>query len=97
MYYTIQYNTNYNTIYYVGQEYTIIVKDPFSFEINADTTKLCKGIYQRGGHVNQVKQPITMSFLPWTTSLIQPGEFVCDFNKMGSVGVLHLAFRSVLD
>ena len=78
-----------------GQEFIITVKDGFSFEINADTRALCAKTYERGGYVNQIKQPITMSFTNWSSSLKQPGEFIVDFGKMDRAGVLHLAFLAL--
>ena len=75
-----------------GQEFVITVKDGFSFEINANTTAWCTKSYERGGYVNQIKQPVTMSFTNWSSSLKQPGEFIVDFGKMDRAGVLHLAF-----
>ncbi len=78
-----------------GHEYTITVKDAFSFEIGVDTTAMCAKTYERGGYVNQVKQPVTMAFAGWSESLSKPGEIVVDFGKMDRVGVLHVAFLAL--
>jgi ubiquitin-activating enzyme E1 len=75
-----------------GREFTVTVKDLFSFEIDVDTSHYKNG-YERGGYVNQIKQPVTMSFSTFSKSIETPGEFICDFNKMDRAPVLHLAFR----
>jgi ubiquitin-activating enzyme E1 len=75
-----------------GREFTVTVKDPFSFEIDADTTG-CQGVYDRGGYVTQVKQPQTLHFQSMSQAIERPGEFMGNFNKFDRSGSLHLAFR----
>jgi ubiquitin-activating enzyme E1 len=75
-----------------GMEYTITVKDAFSFEINGDAT-ICQNAYERGGYVTEKKRPMTLSFQPYSEAIEQPGEFVCDFSKLHRAPALHLGFR----
>lgn len=76
-----------------GQSFPIEVKDPFSFEIDFDT-RGCQP-YINGGYVNQVKQPVNVSFKPFSASISEPGELVCDFVKMDHAMVLHLTFQAL--
>lgn len=76
-----------------GRTFTVEVKDPFSFEIDCDTRGF--GAYTNGGYVNQVKQPTTISFKPFTASIRQPDEFVCDAAKFDNAFVLHFAFQAL--
>lgn len=75
------------------KEYRVNVKGPYTFEIE-DTTGFQD--YIRGGYVNQVKQPVKMSFKSLRDALVSPGEFVlADFAKMERPGTLHVAFRAL--
>jgi len=75
------------------RQYTVEVKDPFSFILDVDTS--ASSPYLRGGYVNQVKQPSTVAFKSYSESIRNPGEFVCDFSKIHRAGQLHLAFRAL--
>ena len=75
------------------QRFMVEVKDPYSFTIDMDTTTLTP--YLRGGYVNQVKMPSTISFQPYSQSILNPGEFICDFSKIHRVEQLHLGFRGL--
>lgn len=75
------------------KQFTVEVKDPFSFLIDVDTTHFAP--YQRGGYVNQVKMPSTVAFKSYSEALHSPGEFVCDFSKIHRAGQMHLAFRAL--
>jgi ubiquitin-activating enzyme E1 len=76
-----------------GVSCTVEVKDPFSFEINHDTSHFKP--YGRGGYVNQVKQPKAISFQSFPSSFKQPGEFQGDFNKFMQFPVLHYCFYAL--
>jgi ubiquitin-activating enzyme E1 len=76
-----------------GQRVMVEVKDPFSFMIDVDTSNFTP--YERGGYVNQVKMPSTISFKSYSESVRNPGEFVCDFSKIHRAAQLHLAFRGL--
>jgi len=78
-----------------GKEFTVEVKDPFSFYIEADTSSCAP--YTRSGYVNQVKQPTTISFRSYSETVASPGEFVCDFSKIHRAGQLHLAYQCLDD
>lgn len=71
------------------RSFQVTVKDPFSFEIDA----VC-GLGS-GGYVNQVKQPVSISFKPLSEAFNQPGEFVTDFVKFDRAPILHLGFRAL--
>lgn len=75
------------------QQFTVEVKDPFSFALDVDSTNFAP--YLRGGYVNQVKQPATVAFKSYSESLKNPGEFVVDFAKIHRAGQVHLAFRAL--
>jgi ubiquitin-activating enzyme E1 len=72
---------------------TVEVKDPFSFEIDIDTTSY--HTYERSGYLTQIKQPKTLSFKSFSESLKSPGEFTCDFNKMMKCPILHFCFLTI--
>jgi len=76
-----------------GREYKVTVKDPFSFEIEVDTS--ASGVYERGGYVNQIKQPQTLSFKSMSETLQEPGMICADWVKLERASVLHLAFQAV--
>lgn len=76
-----------------GNEYKVTVKDPYSFEIDVDTTGL--GIYQRGGYVNQVKQPEKVQFQSMSETLNNPGMFNMDWVKLENGALLHLGFQAL--
>ena len=77
-----------------GRTFTVTVKDPFSFEIDADTSG--EGPYTTGGYMNQVKVPVKMSFRSLREALKQPGEFLLsDFAKFDRPGLLHTAFQGL--
>ncbi|CAM9268613.1 unnamed protein product [Heterosigma akashiwo] len=51
---------------------------------------------ERGGYVNQVKQPVTLSFRPLRDALGAPGDFLeSDFAKPGRAALLHQGMRAV--
>lgn len=77
-----------------GKQFTVTVKGPYSFEIDADTRSMTP--YVRGGYANQVKTPVTLSFDSFSKSYAEPGMFICDFTKMDCAASLHLAFRALL-
>ena len=76
-----------------GKEFTVTVKDLYSFEINCDTTMFSP--YQQGGHCNQVKQPISVDFDSYRESYDNPGMFHCDFMKMDRAATMHVGFRAL--
>ena len=77
-----------------GTEQRVTVTGPYTFEIAADTSGF--GRYVRGGYINQVKQPTTLSFKPLSEAIESPGEFLlADFAKMDRPPVLHMAFRGL--
>lgn len=76
-----------------GQEFGVTVKDGFSFEIAIDTTQM--GKYDRGGYINQVKKPTTVSFSDMATTIADPGMYVADWCKLTQASVLHLAFQGI--
>jgi len=76
-----------------GQEYTVTVKDSFSFEINVDTTNFPE--YYRGGHCKLLKKTEILNFDSMSISYENPGEFVCDFMKFAHAPILHLAFKAL--
>ncbi len=73
-----------------GKEFSVTVKDPFSFEINEDTRE--SSPYVSGGYANQVKQSSTISFQTFSGSFEAP-EFSCDVMKMHHTAPLHAAWR----
>jgi ubiquitin-activating enzyme E1 len=76
-----------------NRSFVVTKKDLFSFEIMEDTRGY--SAYVRGGYVNQVKTPVTLSFSSLRTSLEAPGEFVADFNKFDAFNTTHLAWRAL--
>ena len=76
-----------------GREYKVHVKDPYSFEIDVDTRSF--GVYQRGGYVNQVKQPVVLSFGSMSQTWTAPGMIITDWVKADQAAVLHLAFQAL--
>jgi hypothetical protein len=76
-----------------GQEYTVTVKDAYSFEINTDTTSYPE--YYRGGYCKLLKRPEILNFDSMNKSYENPGEFVCDFMKFAHAPILHLAFKAL--
>ena len=76
-----------------GQEFTVTVKDAFSFEINTDTTGYPD--YYRGGYCKLLKKPEILNFDSMNNSYENPGEFVCDFMKFAHGPILHLAFKAL--
>jgi ubiquitin-activating enzyme E1 len=73
-----------------GCEFIVNVKDPFSFEIDFDSSSL--DAYQRGGYVHQIKQPTTVNFDSLSVSIENP-TFHGDVMKAHRLPILHLAFR----
>jgi ubiquitin-activating enzyme E1 len=76
-----------------GVTCTVEVKDPFSFEIDIDTSSY--HTYERSGYLTQIKQPTTHSFKRFSESLKSPGEFTCDFNKLMKCPILHFCFLTL--
>ena len=76
-----------------GREFTVNVKDPYSFEIDFDGSSL--GGYVRGGFITEVKAPKVFHFAPYEESWRNPGEIIGDFSKLDRLGPLHLGFRSL--
>mmetsp|Transcript_10674 Transcript_10674/g.24911 ORF Transcript_10674/g.24911 Transcript_10674/m.24911 type:complete len:747 (+) Transcript_10674:167-2407(+) len=77
-----------------GRTFTVKVVDPYSFEIDCDTT--AAGPYTTGGYMNQVKVPETMKFKPLRSSLADPGDFLLsDFAKFDHPPLLHAAFQGL--
>lgn len=74
-----------------GRQFKVTVKNPNSFEIDEDTSSM--SAYKVGGYVKEVKQPTVLSFSKFSDSLINPGEFICDFMKIDRAGPLHFGFR----
>mmetsp|Transcript_13958 Transcript_13958/g.17541 ORF Transcript_13958/g.17541 Transcript_13958/m.17541 type:complete len:1022 (+) Transcript_13958:91-3156(+) len=76
-----------------GQQFTVKVTSPYAFEIG-DTAAY--STYERGGYVNQIKQPVTLSFKNLQQALDDPAPFLeSDFAKVGRAGILHQAFRAL--
>ena len=76
-----------------GREFTVNVKDPYSFEIDCDGTAI--GAYIRGGFVTEIKRTKIFHFTPYEESWKHPGEFIGDFSKLDRFGPLHIGFRSL--
>ena len=76
-----------------GREFTVNVKDPYSFEIDCDGTVL--GAYVRGGFVTEVKRPKAFRFFPYEESWMHPGDFIGDYSKLDRYGALHIGFRAL--
>ncbi len=75
-----------------GKEFSVIVKDPFSFEINCDNLSQF-GPYITGGTCTKSKKSVTLSFDSFVTSYNNPGSFVCDIFKYDKAEILHLLFK----
>lgn len=87
------------------QEFTVTVKDPYSFEISlqevggwvtegGENTLYPHSQYVQGGYINQVKQPREVHFSTMQDTLQAPGDVVCDFVKGGDrVMAVHLGFQ----
>lgn len=75
------------------REFTVEVKDNYSFEINVDSRNFQR--YERSGYVNQVKQPKTIPFSSLAESFGHPGEICIDFTKFERGSVLHLVFHAL--
>jgi len=79
-----------------GNEFDVVVKngDPFSFFIlmQPSSTPIESSHYERGGYVNQIKKPVSISFKSFKESIIQPNEIVCDFTKCERALPMHAAF-----
>ena len=74
-----------------GQEFTVKVTGPSTFEIPIDT--LASSPYVRGGYLQQIKQPVTHSFLPLSEALVSSPNssfLLADFGKMERPTLLHL-------
>jgi ubiquitin-activating enzyme E1 len=76
-----------------GREFRVNVKDPYSFEIDVDTSAM--GNYVRGGYLTEVKKPRIVSFKTLAEAILDPGMFVGDFSKSHHMGPLHLAVRAL--
>lgn len=80
-----------------GNEFDVVVKnnDPYNFfiylQLPAGVTTT-GATYERGGYVNQIKKPVTVSFQPLVQSLFDPQEIVCDSMKLHLVSAMHVAF-----
>ena len=80
-----------------GKEFDVVVKnnDPYNFfvclELPAGVTTT-GAAYERGGYVNQIKKPVSVSFQPLVESLFDPKEIACDFMKLDRVTAMHVAF-----
>eukprot|EP01035_Chromulina_nebulosa_P025282 gene25282-32993_t len=80
-----------------GNEFDVVVKnnDPYNFfiylQLPAGVTTT-GATYERGGYVNQIKKPVTVSFQPLVQSLFDPKEIVCDSMKLHLVSAMHVAF-----
>jgi len=68
------------------------VKGPFALEI-VDTTGF--STYRKGGAMQEVKMPVTMSFSSLERSIAEPEFFMTDFAKMDSPGHLHVGFMAL--
>ncbi|CAM9449721.1 unnamed protein product [Chrysoparadoxa australica] len=78
-----------------GQQLTVTVRNPFSFEINCDTTAYSTFV---SGYMNQVKLPVTMQFKTLKAALEEPEPFMeTDFAKIGRPAVLHQTFRGLAE
>ncbi|KAM3568813.1 hypothetical protein VYU27_009068, partial [Nannochloropsis oceanica] len=74
-----------------NHEYKITVTGPSSFQIPLNTH--ASPPYLRGGYLQQIKQPLTLSFLPLSMALTSSpaSDFVlADFAKMDRPLLLHL-------
>eukprot|EP01031_Cornospumella_fuschlensis_P030743 gene30743-37145_t len=70
--------------------FNVTVKDPFSFEIDCDTSLF--GGYEGGGYAHQVKGSRTIAFSPYSQCVYSPGEITGDISKYDSAAVLHVCF-----
>lgn len=75
-------------------EFQVTVKDSYSFEIPIDTSTL-PYTYIRGGNITQRKQPMELSFEPYSVSIKNPMNIVGDYMKMDRMLPLHLAFGTL--
>ena len=76
----------------VNAEFTVKCNDRYTFEIpSAGIT----GRYEKGGYVNQIKQPVTLSFETMSKSILSPGAIVGDAFKLEHAPVLHRAFSAL--
>ena len=76
----------------VNAEFIVKCNDRYAFEIPLTGAT---GRYEKGGYVNQIKQPVTLSFDTMSTSLASPGAIIGDAFKMEYAAVLHLAFQAL--
>ncbi len=75
-----------------GKEFTVTVKDPFSFEINCDNLSQF-GPYVTGGTCTKCKKSVVLTFDSFVASYDNPGAFVCDLFKYDKAEILHLLFK----
>lgn len=62
-------------------------------EISAYTSSGKKLLYDRGGYVNQIKQPKAYSFERFSESMNDPKAFLGHEYKLYRAGLMHLLFR----
>ena len=76
------------------KKWTITVTGPYTFTI--DGYAVPEEEVVKGGYVDQVKQPKSMTFLKYQQAVTTPGEFlISDFAKIGRSEVLHQGFRAL--
>ena len=80
-----------------GNEFDVVVKnnDPYNFFIYLQLpvgVTTSGAVYERGGYVNQIKKPVSVSFQPLVESLFDPKEIACDFMKLDRISAMHVAF-----
>lgn len=84
-----------------GKEFSVNVKDIFSFEISLDNyipdiQSLSYVLtYERGGYSNQIKQSQVLSFQKMSDSIKQPNNFLGDEYKIYRAGLIHIMFQSL--
>lgn len=76
------------------ETYKVDVKDRYSFEISGLSGKIT-GRYEKGGYVNQVKQPVSVPFDSMSKSIVAPGMIAGDAFKLEAAPVLHIAFQAL--
>jgi len=75
-----------------GKEFPVKVLGPYTFSIG-DTTGF--GQYERGGVVQQVKQPKVVSFKPMPLAMKEMEPVLTDFAKFEAPGLLHACYQTL--
>eukprot|EP00906_Rhabdomonas_costata_P022806 RCo032857 len=74
-------------------EWKVKVTGPYTFTIEADTTKM--PLYIRGGYVKPIKPKLRKDFLPLKEALDKPEAMTTDFSKEDMPNQLHVFFQAL--